>query len=251
MAWVTKSSTEHYQPEAPAPELSRKQKLSNWWHYHWVYVVAGVVGVGIVASIIKDTVFRARPDYQVAVVSRYDLPVDTSTALQQALCQFGEDLNGDGQVLVQLNTYTVDFESEQNNADAYNQMAGTIQLSADLQGGAGSYIFLLEDPAGFEAQTGALQYLDGTVGDPDDPPTDWENMVYRWEDCPVLTALELGEYTGQTLMDDNTGSSQDYMRRFYVARRGVWDEKQADNFVGCADLWHALTAGAAPMEGQP
>ena len=36
-----------------------------------------------------------------------------------------------------------------------------------------------------------------------------------------------------------------------VARRGVWDEKQADNFVGCSDYWNRLTAGAVPMEDAP
>lgn len=251
MAWVTKSSTEQYQPAPPPPELTPKRKAANWWHYHWLYVVAGIAGAAIVISIVKDTVFRPRPDYQVGLVSPRDLPVDITESLTEALTQFGEDLNGDGRVLVQLNTFTVDFDSAENNADAYSQMAGTIQLSSDLQSGKGSYVFLLEDPEGFEEQTGALQYLDGTVGDPDAPPTDWENMVYRWEDCPVLAGLELGEYTGLTLMDDVTGSSQEYMRRFYVARRGVWDEKQADNFVGCADYWNRLTAGAVPMEAAP
>ena len=251
MSWVTKSSTEQYQAAPPPPELTPRQKMDNWWHYHWLYVVAAIAGALIAGSIIKDTVFRPRPDYQVGVVSRYELPVDTANALTEALTGFGEDLNGDGKVLVQLNQYTVDFHSEETNADAYSQMAGVTRLSADLQSGGGTYVFLMEDPAGFEEQTGALQYLDGTVGDPDAPPADWENMVYRWEDCPALTALELGEYQGQTLMDDSTGSSQEYLKQFYVGRRGVWDPRQAEKFAGCADFWNALTAGAAPMEGQP
>ena len=182
MSWVTKSSTEQYQAAPPPPELTPRQKASNWWHYHWLYVAAAIAGALIAGSIIKDTVFRPRPDYQVGVVSRYELPVDTSNALTEALTQFGEDLNGDGRVLVQLNQYTVDFHSEETNADAYSQMAGVTRLSADLQSGGGTYVFLMEDPAGFEEQTGALQDLDGTGGDPDAPPADWENMVYRWED---------------------------------------------------------------------
>lgn len=248
MAWVTKSSTEQYNPEEPPKEYTKKQKAANWWHYHWGYVAAIVLAVAVAATIIKDTVFQVRPDYQVAYVALYDLPVDTSAALTEALQQFGEDLNGDGQVVVQLNQYTVNFRSEELNTDAYNQMAGVTQLTADLSSGEGSYIFLLEDPEAFQRQTGALQYLDGTVGDPDNPPQDWQNMVYRWEDCPVLAGLDLGSYQGETVLDEQTGSSQDVLAGIYVARRGVWAEEQVENFAGGAELWDALTAGATPME---
>ena len=90
------------------------------------------------------------------------------------------------------------------------------RLSAELSSGGKTYIFLLEDPEGFEAQTGALQYLDGTV--PDDPETtdaDWREMVYRWTDCPVLTGLDLGGYEGLTLMDDVTGTNQSVLAHLY------------------------------------
>lgn len=107
---------------------------------------------------------------------------------------------------MQVDSYTVDFDAANESTDAYYQMAGVTRLSAELSSGGKTYIFLLEDPEGFEAQTGALQYLDGTV--PDDPETtdaDWREMVYRWTDCPVLTGLDLGGYEGLTLMDDVTG----------------------------------------------
>ena len=155
------------------------------------------------------------------------------------------DLNGDGKVVVQVDSYTVDFDAANENTDAYYQMAGVTRLSAELSSGGKTYIFLLEDPEGFETQTGALQYLDGTV--PDDPETtdaDWREMVYRWTDCPVLTGLDLGGYEGLTLMDDVTGTNQSVLAHLYVGRRGVWDEKQVPTYEGCAELWDTLTAGA-------
>ena len=182
---------------------------------------------------------------QVAYVGTSDLPTDTVTALQDALTPFCSDLNGDGKVVVQVDSYTVDFDAANENTDAYYQMAGVTRLSAELSSGGKTYIFLLEDPEGFEAQTGALQYLDGTV--PDDPETtdaDWREMVYRWTDCPVLTGLDLGGYEGLTLMDDVTGTNQSVLARLYVGRRGVWDEKQVPTYEGCAELWDTLTAGA-------
>ena len=129
--------------------------------------------------------------------STSDLPTDTVTALQDALTPFCSDLNGDGKVVVQVDSYTVDFDAANESTDAYYQMAGVTRLSAELSSGGKTYIFLLEDPEGFEAQTGALQYLDGTVpDDPETPDADWREMVYRWTDCPVLTGLDLGGYEG-------------------------------------------------------
>ena len=246
MAWVTKDSTETYnQTPEPPREYTKTEKAANWWHYHWGIVVIVVLCAFFGIWIIKDTVFQTRPDVQIAYVGTHDLPADTVTALQDALTPFCEDTNGDGKVVVQVDTYNVDFDADNVNTDAYNQMAGVTRLSAELSSGGKTYIFLLEDPEGFEAQTGALQYLDGTV--PDDPETtdaDWREMVYRWTDCPVLTGLDLGGYEGLTLMDDVTGTNQSVLAHLYVGRRGVWDEKQVPTYEGCAELWDTLTAGA-------
>lgn len=246
MAWVTKDSTETYnQTPEPPREYTKKEKAANWWHYHWMAVVVAVLVVVFGVWIIKDTVFQTRPDVQVAYVGTSDLPTDTVTALQDALTPFCSDLNGDGKVVVQVDSYTVDFDAANENTDAYYQMAGVTRLSAELSSGGKTYIFLLEDPEGFEKSTGALQYLDGTVDDdPETADPDWREMVYRWTDCPVLTGLELGSYDGYTLMDDATGTNQSVLEHLYVGRRGVWDEKQAENYAHCAALWDALTAGA-------
>ena len=145
----------------------------------------------------QDTVFQTRPDVQIAYVGTHELPVDTVNALQDALTPFCHDENGDGKVVVQVATYNVDFDAENESTDAYYQMAGVTRLSAELASGGKTYIFLLEDPEGFEKSTGALQYLDGTVDDdPETADPDWREMVYRWTDCPVLTGLELGSYDG-------------------------------------------------------
>lgn len=246
MAWVTKDSTETYnQTPEPPREYTKKEKAANWWHYHWVWVVCGVAAVVFAVWIIKDTVFQTRPDVQIAYVGTHDLPVDTVNALQDALTPYCTDVNGDGKVVVQVDSYTVDFNAENTSTDAYYQMAGVTRLSAELASGGKTYIFLMEDPEGFEKDTGALQYLDGTVDD--DPTTanpDWHEMVYRWTDCPVLAGLELGDYTGYTIMDSATGTNQSVLANLYVGRRGVWDEKQVETYASCAELWDTLTAGA-------
>ena len=115
-------------------------------------------------------------------------------------------------------------------------MAGVTRLSAELSSGGKTYIFLLEDPEGFEAQTGALQYLDGTV--PDDPETtdaDWREMVYRWTDCPVLAGLDLGDYASDAVQSES-GSSQELMSWYYIGIRGAWNKDSADLLEGGEEL---------------
>ena len=253
MAWVTKNSEEEYKPyEAESREYTRRDKAANWWHYHKMLVLVLLMAAALGATMIKDILLQSQPDYEVGWVGRSELPEETAAALEAELAQYGVDLNGDGRVVVQLNQYTVNFveeaaadaDSEDQQVqssynDAYYQMAGVTKLSADLSDGK-LYVLLLEDPEGFERVTDALQYLDGTL--PEEGAADWQNMCYLWQDCPVLAGLELGEFTSY---DEWMHSSQELLAGVYVARRGIWSEKDYDKFEGCAEFWAALTEGAA------
>lgn len=251
MAWVTKDSPEQYAPQEPEREYTKQEKAANWWHYNKWIVLAVIVGVVMIAWIVKDTVFQTKPDYQVGFVGHSELPVDTAAALTNALQELGTDVNHDGKVVVQLNQFTVNFDEGDETTDAYYQMAGVTKLTADLSSN-GTYLFLLEDPEGFEAATEALRYLDGTMPNIDDENADldWREMVYRWSDCPALTALDLGSYTGLTLLDEQTGENQDVLANLYVGRRGIWNDKsEEEQFPGWPSLWDTLTAGATSTAG--
>ena len=244
MAWVTKDSQETYENNEPVRTYTKAEKAGNWWHYHKWQAVVVIILLVVAAFIIKDTFFRAKPDYQVAYVGLQNLPEDTGTALTEALESFCDDRNGDGQVLVQLNQYAVELESGAETTDAYSQMAGITRLSADLSSSDGSYIFLLENPETFQEYTGALRYLDGTIPEDGESAKDWENMVYRWTDCPVLTGLDLG--TCSTYVDDagNELPNQELMTPVYVAFRGNWNEEIPEAYTADEAIWNTLTAGA-------
>ena len=218
---------------------TRKERWNNWWDYNLKWVLIAVITIGFVGyCFIGQYFFTVRPDYNVAVVSPYYLPEDTLNALQESLAAYGEDLNGDGDTVVTVNVYTVDYSG---GGDAYLAMAGTTKLFSDVQG-ALSAIYILYDPAGFQENTGALRYLDGSlpVGGADE---DWWNMVYRWTDCPVLTGLDLGSY-GPDATQAAAGDSQEYMSQFYVAFRGAWNQGAADSIAPGEPLWDKLTVGA-------
>ena len=152
-------------------QYTRRERWANWWDYNlkWVLII-GIAVVFVAYNFIGQYFFTTKADYNVAVVAPYYLPEDTVNALQTRLAPLGEDLNGDGKVVVTLNVYTLDYSDEdtQTESAAYLTMAGTTKLAADVQGGLSS-VFLLYDPAGFEESTGTLT-LTGTGATPDYTP---------------------------------------------------------------------------------
>ena len=208
---------------------TRKERWANWWDYNlkWV-IILGIAAAFVGYCFIGQYFLTTHADYNVAVVAPHYLPEATQTALQDALAAYGEDRNGDGKVVVKLNVYTMNFGSD--DSDAYLDMAGTTKLSTDIQGVLSS-IFILYDPAGFQSTTGTLRYLDGSLPQ-SDADNDWWNMVYHWDDCPVLAGL------------DDSGSSQELLSHYYIGIRGAWTKDAADLLSGGEALWQALTAGA-------
>lgn len=243
MAWVTKSTDEQYTPEPPPREYTKKEKAANWWHYHKMIVAVVAIIIVLIAWIAHDMLSQVDPDLQVAYVGPASMPTDTVEALQEALTPYCTDRNGDGEVIVQVKQFNVSYDSENDNTDPYMQMAGLTQLSAELADGSDLYIYLLADPSGFQEQTMALRYLDGTLP-PDGEAGDWQKMVYRWTDCPVLTGLDLG--TCSTYVDDagNELPNQELMTPVYVAFRGNWNEEIPEAYTADEAIWNTLTAGA-------
>ena len=206
---------------------TRKERWANWWDYNlkWV-IILGIAAAFVGYCFIGQYFLTTHADYNVAVVAPHYLPEATQTALQDALAAYGEDRNGDGKVVVKLNVYTMNF--------------GT-KLSTEIQGALSS-IFILYDPAGFQSTTGTLRYLDGSLPQ-SDADNDWWNMVYHWDDCPVLAGLDLGDYTSDAVQNDS-GSSQELLSHYYIGIRGAWTTDADDLLSGGEALWQALTAGA-------
>lgn len=245
MAWVTKSSDEQYTPEPAHREYTRQEKASNWWHYNKVAVVVAVIVVALIAWTVHDALSQVQPDLQIGYVGMQSLPEETADALEAALVPYCTDRNGDGKVVVQLNQYTLGFGEDSEDADPYSQMAGLTKLSADLSADTETYLYLLADPEGFQEQTQILQYRDGTLP-PDGETGDWQQMVYRWSDCPVLAGLDLGSYTVFGDTGDTQFSSQELVGPLYLGFRGNWAEEVPEAYTQAQTLWAALTAGATP-----
>ena len=226
------------QPEEKR-ELTPEEKRRNWWHYHKWHVVIGVALVGIGANLVWNAlgIGEVEPDYRFAYVGTNYLPEDTAAALETALAGLGEDLNGDGQVVVSLRQYP-------SNAGVDAGMATTaeVQIMADIME-CESYFFLLEDPEQFQQAYRSLSLLDGTL--PEEGDYSAQGTYLAWDACPVLRQLALGGYAYDVAGQTVSGDSQELLSHLFLARRGFWTEKDAPYPEGCAALWGKLTEGAA------
>ena len=230
--------TKKYQDVKPdvKRELTPAEKRKNWWYYHKWHVVICVGLLAILGSIVWNALHQVKPDYQIAYVGTNALPDDTAAAVEACFAALGEDLNGDGEVVVQMVQYASSDES-----DPQTVMAAEVRLMADLTSHE-SYFFLLEDPEQFQRSYRTLRRLDGSL--PADGDDSAEGTYLAWERCPVLARMDLGEYTYALMGGTASGSSNELLSNLYIARRGFWTEEDAPYPEGCNALWEKITEGA-------
>ncbi|MCD7928539.1 MAG: hypothetical protein LUF86_00065 [Clostridiales bacterium] len=166
-------------------DLTRTERLRNWWWYHRFHLLIALLVLLLLGYFAWQDAGVDDQDYHVAWVGITQLPLQEADALAQRLAAFGEDENGDGQVVVQIHQYCIDLSSNGEGQSGQEVLAAYNGLETDFsvyQSG----IFLLEDPESFQSTYGALCRLDGTL--PEDGES-VESLVVAWEDIPALGEL--------------------------------------------------------------
>ena len=179
-------------PGAEITLKTKKDKWNNFWFYHKVHVLVGLIGVCFVAFLIYDMVSKVDPDYNVGIISSYSIPTEVSEQLADEIEKYGYDRNGDGEVIVRINTFEIAQGEAASVTDPNMQMAGFVKLSGDLQTGE-SYIFLTDDASfiSYGRDEGVFAYLDGST--PEEGATDYENMRLPMSECKGLADTEVGQ----------------------------------------------------------
>lgn len=234
---------EDLQPE-PQQQYTRKERMTNWWHYNWKFVLMGAAAVLCGLMLLSD-IMSAGPesDYTITAVGPQRLPQELCEALEQALTPYAADRNGDGKVVLTVQSLVLDYDPDsatQNEFAVADRMAAETQLTADFESGTSS-LFLLAQPQLFQAATSALLYTDGTdPGSDEDTSAQWRRMVYRWDDCPVLAQI--------TFDSEEDAAWREALSGYYLGRRGCWTDRHEAAMEGSEVLWDKLTQGATPLE---
>lgn len=223
-------------------ELTPQEKRRNWWDYHKWHVVIAIVCLILAADLVSDVVhnIRNKPDYTIAYVGYTELPDDLARAVETAIATKGEDLNGNGQVQVELVQYQLFDESTDGDPTLWEQAYSASMLLTTNIETVESMIYLLEDPAIFNASYPILCHADGALPEEgSDAP-----MYYLWKDCPVLAGLEMGTFEVPGIHGMLEGDCQEAMANIAVARRGLWDDASTEKNDGAVRLFAVLMEGA-------
>ena len=227
-------------PQKTPQPMTAKQKRENFWFYYKWHVLVGVIVVAVAAFTIFDVMNRVTPDYTIGVITFKASSTDAFKALQEPFSAFGEDLNGDGSVVVDVAQY--DFASE----DPQVIMATSARLMGDFQTNQ-SIFFFTDDVQKAQEQLAAFVYNDGSVP-ADGEKVDYSRMGIPWTDCPVLTGLELGNVVSIT--GDTDWPMQDLLSGFSLVRRVAPEIKEKDEelaayWSACEAFYEKITEGAA------
>ena len=187
--WREGEDTIH-DPKLEKTAMNKKQKRQNFWFYHKWHVIIALAVVIIGGYFIYDVLHKTEYDYTIGLITEESVPTDIVGRMENLISEKGEDLNGDGQVLVHIENYIVASEGE-SAAIPNMQMASVTKLMSDMSS-MQSVIFFTDDKSfqRYQKDSTAFSYLDGTT--PKDGADDYDKMRLPWED---LTALSAGDWT--------------------------------------------------------
>lgn len=205
------------------PNLTPEQRRDDWWRYHWLHVLCTVLAIIALAGVVWERRTYESCDCSVALVTRYAATPDEVASLEKALEAVCPDYDGDGEVHVAVNAIQIDYTSTAMDDAAIQLMTTNVdKLNSDFyvrQSG----IFLLDDPENFQANHGALTYLDGSL--PPEGAMDWENMVLPWSAWSGSKNVKLVNCQGD---------------RLWFARRIMTSEKDKEAFACEQVLWDQM-----------
>ena len=162
-----------------------KDKRANWWYYHKFHVLGAIVVIALIATLVYSFVSKVSPDYAIGLITQQDYSSDVVEKLEQELKAYADDRNGDGQVVVQVNSYAV------NQTDVQMQQANVVRLIGDAT--SFDTVLYLSDLDSFEwlqeQNDIFFAYTDGAT--PEEGAADFENMRVNWADCKALSNMDL------------------------------------------------------------
>ncbi len=126
------------------PKTVGEKIKNNWFHDKWFYIIGGFIAILVIVTAIQAF---SKPKADLEVVIFTTAPVSSANAERAAdyLEQFCEDINGDGEVIIQ----TVNCSSTQyENSTYYNQNTIT-KLQSVLAADANALLYIT-DEAGYD-----------------------------------------------------------------------------------------------------
>ena len=196
----------------PQMKEETRKKIDNFWYYYKIHVLVVVFILFVAGVFIKDIVTKVDYDYSVAFVTEEMMTDEEISSIQSVLEKEAEDLNGDGEIHVEMQNYTI---PQGDSADPQLVAAGQTKLTVDIQEGTSMIFFL--SPGCYESYkySGVL-------------PAD-ESEYIKFSDCTGYeeagSPKELGDLMGALRLVEDTKLKKDQNKMdYYEANKELFEK---------------------------
>lgn len=196
----------------PQMKEETRKKIDNFWYYYKIHVLVVVFILFVASVFIKDIVTKVDYDYSVAFVTEKMMTNEEISSIQSVFEGEAEDLNGDGEIHVEVQNYTI---PQGDSADPQLVAAGQTKLTVDIQEGTSMIFFL--SPGCYES------YKDSGV-----LPAD-ESEYIKFSDCTGYeeagSPKELGDLMGALRLVEDTKLKKDQNKMdYYEANKELFEK---------------------------
>lgn len=196
----------------PQMKEETRKKIDNFWYYYKIHVLVVVFILFVASVFIKDIVTKVDYDYSVAFVTEEMMTNEEISSIQSVFEGEAEDLNGDGEIHVEMQNYTI---PQGDSADPQLVAAGQTKLTVDIQDGTSMIFFL--SPGCYES------YKDSGV-----LPAD-ESEYIKFSDCTGYeeagSPKELGDLMGALRLVEDTKLKKDQNKMdYYEANKELFEK---------------------------
>ena len=196
----------------PQMKEETRKKIDNFWYYYKIHVLVVVFILFVASVFIKDIVTKVDYDYSVAFVTEEMMTNEEISSIQSVFEREAEDLNGDGEIHVEVQNYTI---PQGDSADPQLVAAGQTKLTVDIQEGTSMIFFL--SPGCYES------YKDSGV-----LPAD-ESEYIKFSDCTGYEEAgspnELGDLMGALRLVEDTKLKKDQNKMdYYEANKELFEK---------------------------
>lgn len=196
----------------PQMKEETRKKIDNFWYYYKIHVLVVVFILFVASVFIKDIVTKVDYDYSVAFVTEEMMTNEEISSIQSVFEGEAEDLNGDGEIHVEVQNYTI---PQGDSADPQLVAAGQTKLTVDIQDGTSMIFFL--SPGCYES------YKDSGV-----LPAD-ESEYIKFSDCTGYeeagSPKELGDLMGALRLVEDTKQKKDQNKMdYYEANKELFEK---------------------------
>ncbi len=233
-------------PETP------KSKRQAWWEYNRrIILLVGIVLV-IAGFTVYNFVTTVRPDYNIALLTKYLFSSEALSDFGEHISEYGEDLNGDGKVVAYVSAFNFSTLSTAVQ-DSPSLQASMVRFTADVS--TGESMIFLHDEESFDfinsTETGGLWRYNSGETMPEDA-TDFENAMISFDSFAAFNG-----YSPPELADGEISSEEvrAMFSEFRVSRRsiensGVKDKADVQEYFKDCDILYGrlLTGEKAPRQ---